>query len=40
MRLIRNLLLLFILTTVVSADTADDIARIHTEAIGGRKRMN
>lgn len=38
--MIRNFLLLFILTAVASADTADDIARIHTEAIGGRKRMN
>lgn len=40
MRLIRLLTLFFALVGAARADSADDIARIHTEAIGGRQRMN
>lgn len=40
MRLIRLLTLFLALVGAARADSADDIARIHTEAIGGKQRMN
>jgi outer membrane lipoprotein-sorting protein len=40
MRAIRILVLFFLLVPVTRADSADDVARIHIEAIGGKLRMN
>lgn len=40
MRAIRLLALFLLLVPVTRADSADDVARIHIEAIGGKMRMN
>jgi len=40
MRAIRLLALFFLLVPGTRADSADDVARIHIEAIGGKMRMN
>ena len=40
MRAIRLLALILLLVPVTRADSADDVARIHIEAIGGKLRMN
>lgn len=40
MRAIRLLTLFLLLVPVTRADSADDVARIHIEAIGGKLRMN
>jgi len=40
MRAIRILVMFFLLVPVTRADSADDVARIHIEAIGGKLRMN
>jgi hypothetical protein len=39
MRLLRLVTLFSLLAGALPADSADDIARIHTEAIGGERRM-